>query len=187
MICVTHEMGFARQAADRVVMMDGGTIIEDGPPEHFFTLAVARSHEAVPREDPLMATPVLAVAASPHTAGARPVAITIVAHYEMQCGWPGPGRLVVRFPAGMRIPATPATRSVLVDGRAVTPVVLAPVDVRRPAEAAADHVRLDRPGHADRRLHARRRARHRRRRQGATWSAPPTEPTPSPGRSGSRR
>jgi polar amino acid transport system ATP-binding protein len=37
MICVTHEMGFARQAADRVVMMDDGKIIEDGPPEHFFT------------------------------------------------------------------------------------------------------------------------------------------------------
>ena len=37
MICVTHEMGFAREAADRVVMMDEGLIIEEGPPEHFFT------------------------------------------------------------------------------------------------------------------------------------------------------
>jgi polar amino acid transport system ATP-binding protein len=37
MICVTHEMGFAREAADRVVMMDGGVIIEEGTPEHFFT------------------------------------------------------------------------------------------------------------------------------------------------------
>jgi polar amino acid transport system ATP-binding protein len=36
MIVVTHEMGFAREAADRVVMMDGGVIIEEGPPEHFF-------------------------------------------------------------------------------------------------------------------------------------------------------
>jgi polar amino acid transport system ATP-binding protein len=36
MIVVTHEMGFARQAADRVVMMDGGVIIEEGTPEHFF-------------------------------------------------------------------------------------------------------------------------------------------------------
>jgi polar amino acid transport system ATP-binding protein len=36
MICVTHEMGFAREAADRVVMMDDGAIIEEGPPEHFF-------------------------------------------------------------------------------------------------------------------------------------------------------
>ena len=37
MIVVSHEMGFAREVADRVVMMDEGLIIEDGPPEHFFT------------------------------------------------------------------------------------------------------------------------------------------------------
>jgi polar amino acid transport system ATP-binding protein len=36
MIVVTHEMGFAREAADRVVMMDAGVIIEEGTPEHFF-------------------------------------------------------------------------------------------------------------------------------------------------------
>jgi polar amino acid transport system ATP-binding protein len=37
MVCVTHEMGFAREVSDRVVMMDGGVIIEEGTPEHFFT------------------------------------------------------------------------------------------------------------------------------------------------------
>ncbi len=37
MIVVTHEMGFAREVADRVVMMDEGAIIEEGTPEHFFT------------------------------------------------------------------------------------------------------------------------------------------------------
>jgi polar amino acid transport system ATP-binding protein len=36
MIVVTHEMGFAREVADRVVMMDEGEIIEEGTPEHFF-------------------------------------------------------------------------------------------------------------------------------------------------------
>jgi polar amino acid transport system ATP-binding protein len=36
MIVVTHEMGFAREVADRVVMMDDGRIIEEGPPRHFF-------------------------------------------------------------------------------------------------------------------------------------------------------
>ena len=36
MIVVTHEMGFAREAADRVVMMDDGVVLEEGPPEHFF-------------------------------------------------------------------------------------------------------------------------------------------------------
>jgi len=37
MVCVTHEMGFARQVADRVIFMDEGRIIETGTPEHFFT------------------------------------------------------------------------------------------------------------------------------------------------------
>ena len=37
MVIVTHEMGFARQVADRVVFMDHGEIIEEGTPEHFFT------------------------------------------------------------------------------------------------------------------------------------------------------
>lgn len=35
-VVVTHEMGFAREAADRVVFMDGGQIIEQGPPEEIF-------------------------------------------------------------------------------------------------------------------------------------------------------
>jgi len=36
MIVVTHEMGFAREVADRVIFMDEGRIIEEGTPEHFF-------------------------------------------------------------------------------------------------------------------------------------------------------
>lgn len=36
MLCVSHEMGFARQVADRVVFMDGGEILEDAPPDQFF-------------------------------------------------------------------------------------------------------------------------------------------------------
>src|SRR5918998_4140037 len=36
MICVTHEMGFAREAADRVLMMDAGVIVEHGPPDQLF-------------------------------------------------------------------------------------------------------------------------------------------------------
>jgi glutamate transport system ATP-binding protein len=39
MIVVTHEMGFARKAANRVVFMDDGQIIEEGAPEAFFTNA----------------------------------------------------------------------------------------------------------------------------------------------------
>jgi polar amino acid transport system ATP-binding protein len=40
MIVVSHEMGFGREAADRVCMMDDGQIIEEGTPEHFFTAPV---------------------------------------------------------------------------------------------------------------------------------------------------
>ena len=36
MLCVTHEMGFAREVADRVVFMDAGAIVEEGTPEEFF-------------------------------------------------------------------------------------------------------------------------------------------------------
>jgi polar amino acid transport system ATP-binding protein len=37
MVVVTHEMGFAREVADRVVFMDAGAVVETGTPEHFFS------------------------------------------------------------------------------------------------------------------------------------------------------
>ena len=36
MVCVTHEMGFARKVADMMVFMDGGRIVETAPPDEFF-------------------------------------------------------------------------------------------------------------------------------------------------------
>jgi len=36
MLCVTHEMGFARSVADRVIFMADGRIVEQAPPEEFF-------------------------------------------------------------------------------------------------------------------------------------------------------
>ena len=36
MLCVTHEMGFAKKVANRVIFMDGGEIIEQNEPEEFF-------------------------------------------------------------------------------------------------------------------------------------------------------
>ena len=39
MLCVTHEMGFAKQVADRVVFMDSGRILESSPPQEFFANA----------------------------------------------------------------------------------------------------------------------------------------------------
>jgi polar amino acid transport system ATP-binding protein len=37
MLCVTHEMGFARSVADRIIFMDRGEIVEEGTPDTFFT------------------------------------------------------------------------------------------------------------------------------------------------------
>ena len=36
MVCVTHEVGFAREVADRVVLMDGGVLVEENTPDDFF-------------------------------------------------------------------------------------------------------------------------------------------------------
>ncbi|HWV10583.1 amino acid ABC transporter ATP-binding protein [Pseudomonas sp. GD03944] len=46
MMCVTHEMGFARKVADRVIFMDAGQIVEDCPKEEFFGDVSARSERA---------------------------------------------------------------------------------------------------------------------------------------------
>jgi polar amino acid transport system ATP-binding protein len=37
MIIATHEMGFAREVADRVCFLDAGVILEEGPPEQIFS------------------------------------------------------------------------------------------------------------------------------------------------------
>jgi polar amino acid transport system ATP-binding protein len=36
MVCVTHEMGFAREVADRIVFMEGGVVVEEGNPNDMF-------------------------------------------------------------------------------------------------------------------------------------------------------
>lgn len=36
MVVVTHEIGFAKEVADRIVFMDGGYIVEQGPPQEIF-------------------------------------------------------------------------------------------------------------------------------------------------------
>ena len=46
MMCVTHEMGFARKVANRVIFMDAGKIVEDCPKEEFFGNIDARSERA---------------------------------------------------------------------------------------------------------------------------------------------
>ncbi len=51
MLVVSHEMGFARQVADRMVLMDAGQIIEINEPQAFFDPPAARAHQAVPEPD----------------------------------------------------------------------------------------------------------------------------------------
>ena len=58
-----------------------------------------------------------AVSLSSNRAGADNVAVTLHLTYEMQCGWPGPGPLVVTFPAAERLPPTIARAHVLLNGR----------------------------------------------------------------------
>ena len=36
MVCVTHEVGFAKEVADRIVLMDEGKIVEEASPQEFF-------------------------------------------------------------------------------------------------------------------------------------------------------
>ena len=55
MVCVTHEMGFARQVADRVVFMDRGEIVESNPPARDVREPADRPAEAVPLADPARA------------------------------------------------------------------------------------------------------------------------------------
>jgi polar amino acid transport system ATP-binding protein len=46
MVCVTHEMGFAREVADKIVFMENGVIVEEGPPEKMFNDAkIPRTRE----------------------------------------------------------------------------------------------------------------------------------------------
>jgi ABC-type polar amino acid transport system ATPase subunit len=48
MVVVTHEMGFAREVCDRIVFIDDGKIVEEAPPDQFFTAAVSeRAREFV--------------------------------------------------------------------------------------------------------------------------------------------
>ena len=49
MIVVTHEMGFAREVGDRVVFMDDGVIVEEGPPQEVLDEPEGGAHQALPR------------------------------------------------------------------------------------------------------------------------------------------
>ena len=52
MMCVTHEMGFAREVADRVWFMDAGSILSTAEPESFFSTSAAPARAALPVRPP---------------------------------------------------------------------------------------------------------------------------------------
>ena len=52
MMVVTHEMGFARKVAHRVIFMDRGEIVEDAGKEDLLRQAAVRTRPAIPVEDP---------------------------------------------------------------------------------------------------------------------------------------
>ena len=52
MVVVTHEMGFARHAANRVVFMADGQIVEDAPPGGVLRQPPQRAGQGLPVEDP---------------------------------------------------------------------------------------------------------------------------------------
>lgn len=54
----------------------------------------------------------MTVSATPRTAGAHRVRLAVTLTYEMQCGYPGPGPIVVTFPSSMRLPRHFPTGSV---------------------------------------------------------------------------
>jgi hypothetical protein len=63
------------------------------------------------------------VSASTHVAGAHRVRLTIALTYEMQCGYPGAGPIVVTFPSAAKLPAEFAPGSVKLSGKAVAATI----------------------------------------------------------------
>jgi hypothetical protein len=67
--------------------------------------------------------PSASVVLSTHRAAARPVGVTLLLRYGMQCAWPGKGPLQVLFPAALRVPAKIPPAAVLLDGKPAASVV----------------------------------------------------------------
>jgi hypothetical protein len=81
----------------------------------------------------MLAAPISAtVVATPATVGARPAVVDLKLRYEMQCGYPGPGPVVVTFPAGFRLPPRLAAGSVRVDGKPAPALAVRARKVRVP-------------------------------------------------------
>jgi len=87
----------------------------------------ARAAPSTVAQTPLPHT--LSVALSSERPSAHPVAVSVQLGYEMQCGYPGPGPVVLTFPAAEHVPARISATSVLVDGKAAPSVAVAGTSV----------------------------------------------------------
>jgi hypothetical protein len=67
--------------------------------------------------------PSMAVIASPHAAGADAIRLTVSLRYEMQCGYPGAGPLVVNFPSALKLPQRFVDGTVRLGGEAIAATV----------------------------------------------------------------
>ena len=123
MIVVTHEMGFAREVADRVVFMDAGVVVEEGPPTQVITNPQHERTRAflsrMRREEAAHAEAVVATV----TENAEALAAIAAADAEAD-GRPGSARRRVgRDPAAVsrRRPRMPWPALVRVRGRSMLP------------------------------------------------------------------
>ena len=83
-------------------------------------LALAPAAVGPPKPIPIGPVSSATVSVSDTHAGARPVRLVLTLRYEMQCGNPGVGTLVVRLPAALRVRSSLPPHSVLLDGRTAT-------------------------------------------------------------------
>lgn len=68
---------------------------------------------------PAVAIQSMKVSASPHTAGAHRVRLTLTFTYQMQCGYPGAGPFVVTFPSSVKLPKRFAAGTVKLSGKTI--------------------------------------------------------------------
>jgi ABC-type polar amino acid transport system ATPase subunit len=78
MLCVTHEMGFARQVANRVIFMDQGQIVEQNDAGRVLRQPAARAHQAVPQPDPALRSNFKVARAPTHITNPNPPRVSPV-------------------------------------------------------------------------------------------------------------
>lgn len=89
----------------------------------FVSLLVAAPTADAGSKRPVAVRQSMTVAASPQAASAHPVRLAMTFHYQMQCGYPGSGPLVVTFPKALRLPKQLVAGAVRLAGIPITTTV----------------------------------------------------------------